>query len=1041
MTKTRREFLSELGKAGACLGFWESSSAPLRGGGTELVLFADPPQDPSGLKAAWLRPARTYRPHTRWWWPGGAVTSGGITWELEQMSAQGMGGVEIMIPWVMYAQGNIEFLSDEWLEVVKHAVREAARLDMEVAITFSPGWCFGGYWVPPTERSKVLTRAWVDVSGPRAFNQPLPAYAPPDSAAAREDLPESFLSDAPDENSVVAAVAGEIAGPGLNGNTLIDLSDQVSQNRLDWQVPSGQWRLMVFRLKYTGQQNSTTENFLRRQWVVDHFSQEAVTKYCDYLGGKLYQAFGEEFGRTVDSMFCDSFEIMALPDTIHWSNAALEQFKNYKGYDLKRYLPAIWWDIGELTRRIRYDINDFLCWLGLHATFMPFINWCNGHNVEARIQPYFRFTNEVIQGAGVTPRPEMEVTTDRFAVVLNPRKAVAAGAHLYGRRIVSAEAFTYLHTERYRSTLEEMKGATDAFLRDGVTQFYNHGYIYSPEMHVAPSRDMPWANRISHWNTWWKYYRHLADYTSRCCLLLRQGEFAGDVLIYSPQSTVWTEKVLFGNYPQFMPYGELGKTLVANGYDFDPVNDDILQNRARVEDGRIKVRDLAYRFLILPKTTAVPVATMEFVRQFALGGGVVIALDELPSESVGLKDATQHDTRVKEIVTELFGPDGKGMNLPGEGRTYFIASYKIPRYDTSKRPFYQVPEPYQPTPAPTAPQRALLEALREHLAPDFELAGNLQSNGLTFLHRRLGSEDLYFVTNLQLETSETAVTFRVNGKIPERWDPMTGEIAPVLVYRTRAAGVEIPIRLPARGSLCILFRAGQPQPHLTETNLEEVRDLTERQVEGTVSHNGEAHVTVVTNGQSKTAQALVSGLPEPLAVSGAWRMTIEGYRFERLQEEVTQLKSWTEDPRTKHFSGTGRYELDFEVPGEYVGAGLDAVLDLGRVGDVAEVILNRRAVGVGWMQPYHLDVTESIRAGANHLEVLVTNTLINYVSGLTTLPEVPEELVPHYGKTTDIYSLGTTAWKEHEKNFHPLPPSGLMGPVRIVARRKVALEL
>ena len=217
MKKTRRDFLSELGQAGACLGFWESSSAPLWGGRTEPVLSADPPQDASGLKAAWLRPARTYRPHTRWWWPGGAVTSEGITWELEQMSAQGMGGVEIMIPWVMYAQGNIEFLSEEWLQVVKHAVQEAARLDMEVAITFSPGWCFGGYWVPPTERSKVLTRAWVDVSGPRAFNQPLPAYAPLDSAAAREDLPESFLSDAPDENSVVAAVAGEIAGSGLNG--------------------------------------------------------------------------------------------------------------------------------------------------------------------------------------------------------------------------------------------------------------------------------------------------------------------------------------------------------------------------------------------------------------------------------------------------------------------------------------------------------------------------------------------------------------------------------------------------------------------------------------------------------------------------------------------------------------------------------------------------------------------------------------------------------------------------------------------------------
>ncbi len=458
---------------------------------------------------------------------------------------------------------------------------------------------------------------------------------------------------------------------------------------------------------------------------------------------------------------------------------------------------------------------------------------------------------------------------------------MAAGAHLYGQRIVSAEAFTYLHTERYRSTLEEMKGATDAFLRDGVTQFYNHGYIYSPEMHVAPSRDMPWANRISHWNTWWKYYHHLTDYTSRCCLLLRQGEFAGDVLIYSPQATVWTEKVLFGNYPQFMPYGELGKTLVANGYDFDPVNDDVLQNRARVEDGHIKVRDLAYRFLILPKTTAVPVATMEFIRQFALGGGVVIALDELPSASVGLKDAAQHDARVKQIVERVVRARRQGEESSRRGP--HLLHCRVTRFHATTRArdlSIRCRSPTSPLPPLTAPQRALLEALREHLAPDFALAGSQQSDGLTFLHRRLGADDLYFVTNLQLEASETPVTFRVTGKIPERWDPMTGEIAPVLVYRAQTAGVEIPIRLPARGSMCILFRAGQPQPHLTATNLEEVRDLTERRVEGIVSRNGEAHVTVVRNGQSKTVRVPVSGLPEPLAVSGTWRMTFEGYRFE-----------------------------------------------------------------------------------------------------------------------------------------------------------------
>jgi hypothetical protein len=170
-------------------------------------------------------------------------------------------------------------------------------------------------------------------------------------------------------------------------------------------------------------------------------------------------------------------------------------------------------------------------------------------------------------------------------------------------------------------------------------------------------------------------------------------------------------------------------------------------------------------------------------------------------------------------------------------------------------------------------------------------------------------------------------------------------------------------------------------------------------------------------------------------------MVLEGYRFERLEKQVSQLQSWTEDPRTEHFSGTGRYVLDFQVPAGYVGEELETVLDLGSVGNVAEVRLNGRLVGVAWMQPYRLEVTEALRSGSNHLEILVTNTLINYVSGMKELPDVPAELAPHYGPTVDIYKDGTAEWERREKGFHPLPASGLVGPVRILARRKVNIPL
>ena len=693
--KTRREFLSQTGVVGIGAALYERFGVPLA---AAEGLFGPPSGEAKSLSelwAEWQRPSATFRPHTRWWWPGNAVTQKGIQWQLQQMHAQGMGGVEIMTPWQMYTKGNIPYLSPEYLEMVGYAIEQARLLNMEVSLSFGAGWKFGGSWVPPTQRSKVLAQASLEVHGPHTFDQDLPTYAPPPH---KQYFTAGFESDAPDENEIVAVVAGRISGDRLDSETLVDLTGQVNGNHLKWSVPEGNWRVMVFRLKYTGEQNATTENLPERQWVVDHFSKEAIRQYCDHLGGIFYGAFGAEFGKTLDTLFCDSYEIMVLPNTVHWSNMALERFKAYKGYDLSRYLPAIWWDIGDLTPQVRYDVNEFLSWLALDAFLSPFVDWCKGHHTSARIQAYYRDTCELIQAAGLTPRPEMELTTKGFDVVVDPRKAVAAGAHFYGRRIVSAEAYTFIHMERYRTSLQDLKIATDAFLRDGVTQFYNHGYLYSPEMHVAPSRDVPWANRISHWNTWWKYYGHLTAYISRCCTMLRQGEFAGDVLLYSPQATVWSEKVLFGNRRRIMPYGDLGKALVANGYDFDPVNDDVLQNRASVKEDRIAVGNLAYRFLILPNVTAVPVKTMEFMRRFVANGGILIALGGLPETSVGLTNYAKDDARIKEIAKELFGANGAGKTHPGAGKTYRIADYKIPVFILRRALSFPLPTPIRRCP-------------------------------------------------------------------------------------------------------------------------------------------------------------------------------------------------------------------------------------------------------------------------------------------------------------------------------------------------------
>lgn len=730
-----------------------------------------------GLRLLWARAPvdNLYMPRTRWWWPGSRATREGITWQLEQMRAAGIGGAEIVHTFRLHREGNHAFLSPERLDLLRHAIAEATRLDMKIALTPSPGWDFGGPWVPPEDRSKCLAPAWLDLHGPFQYEGPLPIFR--DFGTPRTGLYE-FLSavegNPRDHLQVVAVVGARLAGDGrLDGSTLADLTDEFRGEAGRWRVEEGRWRLFAFRLAYTGQRTAA-QNDEEPSWVVDHLDRNAFTRCVRHVTRAYQMAFGPALGRTVDSIFADSFEVLPLANTLLWSSGTLDEFRRRKGYDLRRWLPALWFDIGPETARIRCDVNEFLHQIALECVFEPFLEACREIGVRGRMQPHYRFNAEIIQGAGLAHVPETEVTTARFETVADPRKATVSGARFYGREVVSAEAFTFIHRERYRATPEELKRAVDAFLRDGVTRFYNHGWVYTEDGEFDPALDaMPAAERISPWAPWWPHCKGLAAYIARCAALLRQGRFVADVLLYSPQAQVWRETALFGAAQRVMNYGDVPKTLLANGWDYDLVNDHLLQTRARIEKGVLAISGYRYRAVIVTPRDFAPQATLAVLNRFAAAGGALLPLDRAPA---GL---------AAQIIDYGFVP---AQFTPQE-------------------------QPYGKTPPLRDGQRRLLEALRRAAAPQFVIGAGQQSDGLTFHQRELeGGITLFYITNLQPEPARARVTFRVHGKWPELWDPLSGSIRPAGPWRETAAGVEVCLELEPWHSCFLLFHPGRRRP-------------------------------------------------------------------------------------------------------------------------------------------------------------------------------------------------------------------------------------
>lgn len=966
-----------------------SPSESARAGEIEsrLATAGSPEETLAALREGWENPPATYRPHTRWWWPGNAVTKEGIDWQLEQMKAQGLGGVEIMSFLKIYDQGNIEFGSPEFLDMVAHTVEKARELGMEVTPPLGPGWNHGHAWVPEADQAKSLAISEQEVRGGQ---------------------PEKILVSLPEEppyakrnrKKLEAVVAVKLDGSGKPDLTQrVDLTSvavipkdfsekpkvEVSAN-----LPEGQWRVMGFWTVFTGQK-CAAEDYEPDSKLVDHFDPAAIRRYAGYMVDRYRKLFGNDFGTTVDSFFGDSFELQQ--DFMYWSSDLFDRFQKEKGYDLRPYLPLLKYDGAPETPYVRYDVGSFLHKLGMEGIIGTMADYSAEVGVQMRQQPHYRFTTELIEASGRLQRPETENTKRSFDPMFW-HKLTASGAQLYpskDKRWVSAEAFTFIN-DRYRTSMEEIKRATDLFLRDGITQLYNHGYFYTPEKELAPARDLLWMNRISHVNTWWPYYRGLADYQARTAFLERQGRAEADVLVYSPMPTVWSERAEYPvSHVRDVPLGGLPKTLIASGYDFDMVNDDLLQNHSEVKDGKLVINGFSYSVLVLPRVLFLSPKTLAVLEKFVRGGGTLFALNSLPGKSTGFLGHEEQDRKLGEMVAGLFAVGG-GEKKVGEGVTFFLPD--CDGFDYLKRWSPGAVE-WEPTPPLSPAYSRFVELLRSRLTPDFEIQGTPLSNGLTFRHTRIGQVDTWFVTNLQPVPEKKEILLNTGDRFPQIWNPMTGAITAAKKFRTTGDGrLAVEVDLQPWESLFILVT---PQADLS---------------------------------LKPAAPEFVQ--KESLPLEGPWEVDFDGLGGMKKHMTLAKLVDWTTLPGLKNFSGTALYTVEVDLPSTLTEKGKTVFLDLGEVHEVAEVRVNGSPAGVAWMQPYRVNVSGLLKPGKNKIQIRAANLLWNYAAGMTEPNPIPEELHAHYGTTWKQNYNGWNALQITKKNKkNDRLPSGLLGPVTL----------
>ncbi len=96
--------------------------------------------------------------------------------------------------------------------------------------------------------------------------------------------------------------------------------------------------------------------------------------------------------------------------------------------------------------------------------------------------------------------------------------------------------------------------------------------------------------------------------------------------------------------------------------------------------------------------------------------------------------------------------------------------------------------------------------LADGLKPDLEFKGADDKTSLDYIHRRDGQTDIYFVINRTKRPEEVQCHFRVMGKAPELWDPVSGEIRPAAAWSQADGRTTVPLQFPPYGSWFVVFR-------------------------------------------------------------------------------------------------------------------------------------------------------------------------------------------------------------------------------------------
>jgi len=629
------------------------------------------------LASQFASPLASARPWVYWFWLDGNITREGITADLEAMQRTGIGGVLIMEVDQGAPKGPARFGSPAWRELFKHVCAEASRLGLEVNMNNDAGWCgSGGPWITPELAMQKMVWTETAVEGPRRFEGPLPkpqamanfyrdiavlAFPTPEGNARIEGLQGKAVFT-PLSVALAAPATWPSAPPGamIPRDRIVDLTANLRPDgQLPWDVPPGKWTILRLGHTPTGAVNSPAPADCRGL-ECDKLSKEAAEAHFAGLMGKLIADVGPLAGKTLVSTHIDSWEVGVQ----NWTPRMREEFQRLRGYDLLRWLPVMTGRVVgsvEMSERFLWDLRQTISELVLENYAGHFRTMAHRHGMRLSIEAYNTCPCDEMAYAGRADEPMGEFWSwSKYGSAFSCTE-MASAAHVYGKRIVGAEAFTATDAEKWLGHPGNIKDLGDWAFCEGINRFVFHRYALQPWRDVKPGMSMgPWGLHYERTQTWWELSKPWHEYLARCQYVLQQGLFVADICMLGPEGSPQSlngQKSFLSKTP-----GGGERPLERPGYNFDACPPEVVLTRMSVKDGRLVLPDgMSYRVLVLPRLETMTPQLLRKIKELVEAGATVIGSP--PAKSPSLTDYPKCDDEVRRLAAELWGTGNSRTDL------------------------------------------------------------------------------------------------------------------------------------------------------------------------------------------------------------------------------------------------------------------------------------------------------------------------------------------------------------------------------------------